>query len=533
MGRKASNRIFTLIFWGLFYLFIFALLLRNSYSYIDPDLGWHLKVGESIDQSGTVPHWNTYNFSYQGSWVDHEWLSDWLVYVVYAHQGYFALAVVFALLVVLALAILHLWARRAVPGAPPFMMAGLLLLGTVASLPHFGIRIQELGLLFLALWLLVVERYSREADWRWLSPLPGLMFLWSCLHASFLLGFALAIGWLAVRSAQLLMRRYRQREWLESSDSLSGRSIIVFLGFNLAAFGATLLTPYRAGLYSFLQSYHDSFYMGHIGEWLPQSRFPFLYQQILFLGLAALALGIYVYYSRRKERPWRLDLWTVALVGLFLYLGFKSRRHVPLLFVASFVLMVRAYAEAFRWPEGGRTSELAPVIKGYILFCLALAGLQQVVLTNYYSDPFSAPRYGYPREAVNFLKGSRELDGRRLFNEYAWGGYLIWNLPERKIFVDGRLPQLVLSDRTFLQEYLEFFRSPARAEEMLAKHEIELVLLPATDARVEYRSWEKHLFLLEEQAVNPPNRLRQYLAAADDWREIYRDEDAVIYSRSK
>ena len=26
------------------------------------------------------------------------------------------------------------------------------------------------------------------------------------------------------------------------------------------------------------------------------------------------------------------------------------------------------------------------------------------------------------------------------FSEYGWGGYLIWKMPEKKVFVDGRMP---------------------------------------------------------------------------------------------
>ena len=42
---------------------------------------------------------------------------------------------------------------------------------------------------------------------------------------------------------------------------------------------------------------------------------------------------------------------------------------------------------------------------------------------------------GYPAPAVRALAGSNGV----LLNEYDWGGYLIWVVPDRPVFIDGRL----------------------------------------------------------------------------------------------
>ena len=48
----------------------------------------------------------------------------------------------------------------------------------------------------------------------------------------------------------------------------------------------------------------------------------------------------------------------------------------------------------------------------------------------------------YPTAALPALTSSTGV----LFNEYDWGGYLIWSAPERPVFIDGRLFPFLADD---------------------------------------------------------------------------------------
>ena len=75
---------FLYILWGLFYFFLFSLLIENSFNYLDADLGWHIQVGKEIVTEKTVPRINHYNYTLEGTnWVDHEWLADALLYYIF------------------------------------------------------------------------------------------------------------------------------------------------------------------------------------------------------------------------------------------------------------------------------------------------------------------------------------------------------------------------------------------------------------------------------------------------------------------
>ena len=66
--------------------FIFFSFLYISAVSVDPDLGWHLKVGEWVFQNGQVPHADIYSHSMSGfQWVDHEWAPDLILFIFYSH----------------------------------------------------------------------------------------------------------------------------------------------------------------------------------------------------------------------------------------------------------------------------------------------------------------------------------------------------------------------------------------------------------------------------------------------------------------
>lgn len=523
---------FRKIFWIFFYFFVFGLLLRNSFNYLDPDLGWHLKVGQEIIQTGQIPHLNHYNYTFIGSWVDHEWLSNVYLYFIYSHWGYLALSIFFALLIVVTLILLNVAVRRRYPSIGLIIIAGLEAVGLVAALPHLGVRVQEIAWPFLLLLLLIIDHYERRKNWQTLLFLPPLFYLWSCLHASFLIGLFILAAWVIVAAGERILIKYYHPDWLETSH-LGGSELAVFAIGALISAGATLLTPYGLKLYIFLAGYRDSFYQTHIQEWLSQFVFPFQYWQLFYLALVVLAFFLYAYHALAKEKLFKIKLWTVFLLAVFIYLAFRSRRNFPLLFVASFIFMAGVYFTigqewAGRWTYSW---DLGKRWLGFcLILCLFLIGGSQLAVTRFTGDPFVSFCQDYPCGATTFLESHPAYDSWRLFDNYEWGGFLIWTFPRRLLFIDGRLPQVAFDGHSFLAEYLDFFKSGA-ASAKLSKYNIRLVMMPAKDRPLAAAPWEKFLFHITASELAVHNYLRAYLDNSPDWQIIYSDPTAVIYAR--
>jgi hypothetical protein len=65
----------------------------------------------------------------------------------------------------------------------------------------------------------------------------------------------------------------------------------------------------------------------------------------------------------------------------------------------------------------------------------------------------------------------------RLFNEFEWGGYVLYAWPEQRVFIDG---QTDFYGEALAREYANIYGSSARAENQLATHGIDLLLVRAS-----------------------------------------------------
>jgi hypothetical protein len=527
LGKKLN---FFVIFWVLFYFLIFGLLLRNSFSYLDPDLGWHLKVGDKISSTGLLPQANDYNYTFTGDWVDHEWLINLVSSEIYNNYGYLSLNIFFALVIILALVFLNIFVRRFFTKIPEWLLAALQFFCLVASLPNFGVRMQELGFLFLLLELIIIKKFSDDEKWTGLIWLPPLFFLWSNIHGSFLLGLGVLLVWLGVKAIerQLLVSRWQQ--YFIDNSIVKKKTLKIFLGFSAFAFVVTFLTPYGRELYSFLGEYHNTFYLGVISEWLSQFSFPFNYWQLSYLALVVFALGTYLY--KIKKNGEKADLWQLCLVFLFLILSFRSRRHFPLMVVATFPFLIKTLYEIFNL-ERIKWRPFKKRLKYLLLICLGLVGLNQYASLQIIVNPFTYFCSEYPCQATAFLQKNTQYNYLNILNEYNWGGYLIWVYPEKKLFIDGRIPQTEYAGHTFLEEYLEFLKVNGNYAEKLEQYDIGLVLIKTEDVIIKAKKWEKIIFWLKEKDLIFPNYLRQYLDSSSSWEKIYVDPLASIYLKIK
>lgn len=531
MLKLAKKNNFTLIFWVFFYFLIFSLLLRNSFSYLDPDLGWHLKVGEEIASTFKIPHLNNYNYTFNGNWVDHEWLINLISYEIYDNLGYFALNVFFVLIIILSLILLNIIVRRFFKKIPEALIALLQLFGALASLPQFGIRMQEFSFLFLILEIWIIEEFTVKKTFKPLIFLTPLFYLWANIHGSFLFGLSLLFIWPLVKIIERSFLLNVFKKYFSFERIIENKYLLIFLLFSFFSLGATLITPYGLELYSFLSGYSNTFYLKAIQEWLPQSVFPFNYTQISYLSLVTAILIIYLYNLRRNfASSEKINIWQLGLSLLMMVAAFKSRRNFPLMFAVTFLFLISPLVSSLDL-EKIKIPNLRKELKYFLLLAMFLSGVMNLLNFKTFKDPFSNFCSKYPCGAVDFLKNQEEYKNYNILNEYDWGGYLIWTYPEKKLFIDGRLPQVQYKDKTLMEEYFEFTKKNSNFESKLNEYDINLVLVNTQDYKIKAHNWERFLFWLNDDDLISPSYLRDYLESSGDWENVYRDSVASVYIR--
>ena len=112
---------------------------------------------------------------------------------------------------------------------------------------------------------------------------------------------------------------------------------------------------------------------------------------------------------------------------------------------------------------------------------------------------------GNPVQAVDFIR-STHLTGRML-NEYVYGGYLSWALPEQKVFIDGRAD--VYAWTGVFQDYGAWATLREDPNRLLDNYQIDWCLLSQSA---------------------PQARVLRYLPG---WSERYSDSQAVIFARDR
>jgi hypothetical protein len=161
------------------------------------------------------------------------------------------------------------------------------------------------------------------------------------------------------------------------------------------------------------------------------------------------------------------------LLAPLLYLAFTAQRQMLFFCFA---------ATAFL---GARLETLLSVRRRFEAPAPVRLPVALVLVVAAVASAFTAPsrpdERGYPSAALDALRAGKGV----LLNEYDWGGYLIFNLPERPVFIDGRyVPYL----GGVLDDYRAVVGLRSGWRELLDKYQVnELLLEPQRPLSVALR----------------------------------------------
>ncbi|MBI4491276.1 MAG: hypothetical protein HY690_00580 [Chloroflexi bacterium] len=435
---------------------LFLVFYNHFFANTDPDYWWHVRTGQYIYETGTLPRQDLYSYTAVGHpWVTHEWLTELLFYVVQQQMGYVGNVALFGLVGAFTWLAVYATCRRRGVGELGALV--LLLWGFGLAIGSANVRPQALTTLLLALSALLLTRY-KQGHPRALWLFPPLFALWVNLHGGYIIGLAL-LGLTVLGEAIALARR---------QPVAPLRPLVAVAALSALA---TLLNPhgFEALLYPFTYAGSANASMRYIVEWQsPDFHQPYF---LLFAGslLLSMALGLARRPLGATEALWMLGFALMAL---------QSVRHMALYaVVATPLLGARLQAEVPTF----RRSLAALQRPRLIAFTLPLvvAGAA-VLLPARAAQDGTGPQFGwepspatYPSGAVAYLRAHDP--GGNLFNEYGWGGYLVYQLyPQRRVFVDGRAD--VYGD-ALLDTYWAVVDLRPGWRQTLDRHDVRLVLV--------------------------------------------------------
>lgn len=457
----------------------------------DPDLWWHLRTGQLILETGAIPHTDPFSFTFQGQpWITHEWLTEVLIYGLYQLGGYGLLIITFALMVTAAFVLTYL---RCPQPSRPYLAALALLLGVFMSAPTFGVRPQMVSLLFTSVVLFLLDRYRQDPRLRYVLPLPLLMGPWVNLHGGYILGIGIIAVVLAGQFLEWVLAR-RTNSGEEAVPSL--RPVLVLAAVLATCIVATLANPSGVQIWAYpLRTLGNSTIRQYITEWQSPDFHNLNMLPLLVMILALVGLGM---AGRQRVR-----LPDLLLTLIFAFFALQSARHISLFALVAVPVLAEEVSSLVKVPATVRFPPrwvwLGPVL------ALAVLVLPAGRFIRSMTQQPQAESAGFPQKATDWILAHQPAGP--LFNDYNWGGYLIWRLGSAyPVFIDGRAQDVYTPD--FITQYANTVSGTPGWRDTFERYGIRLAL------------------------IQPDTALADALRHTPGWTVGYEDMQSVVFAFS-
>jgi len=463
---------------GLFLIGIFFLYLLPP---VDTDWGWHLFYGRHIFETRSVIRTNQTSFylpNYQ--WAHCYSLHQLISYTLFHFFGFWGIALLGSLVMTTTFFFLSKTHPKKNLSLVISSLFLILISQPTTSLGYRSQLFSILGVSFLYYLILNSQKFSLKTA----IGLAIVFGFWANLHGGFPLGISLLIFYTLERLGQ--------------GDKREVLNISLVIGLSLLA---TLINPFGWKIYQ--EIYRHSWYPLDrlIAEWVPPGKFHVLTLLLInSLVIITLITKKKAIKQLNKEKvPFLILSWV-----FFNFLAFKARRHLPFAGLASIQLILYLLPPL-------KVKKRAAV--SVILFISLAAIVWRLThfpdLGHDWDSICQLSRWTLPCQAAKYLKNQPDVC-KNIFNTYEWGGYLTWQLPQRKLFVDGRMPAWPTPEgKSPYTVYLEILQTKPGFNEKLLRYGADCIfILPNTFLDLELKKDKSY-----------------------PWKLIYQDPVSVIYQK--
>lgn len=458
-----------------------VLTVRSRFD--DPDMWWHLKTGQWIWTTRTIPTTDIFSYTTNHhAWVPHEWLSQVFIYCAYRLGGYSGLMLWLccftAAILIAGYALCCIYSGNA---KVSFVGAMTIWFFATAGL---AIRPQMIGYLLLIVELILIH-VGRTRDPRWFFGLPPLFAVWVNCHGSFFLGFLLAWIVLACFFVDFRMGLLT----CEPAPAHTRKTLTVALLFSVVALFLNPVGP-RQVLYPLDTMFHQSIQLSSVQEWMPLTM-----NSGRGLGFLLLLGCIFLIVLVQKSK---LSLEELGMLALGTWLAIGHRRMLFVFGILAAPILSRLLAPLWEGYDADHDLPLPnALLMAASLLILALGFPNRENLA-------SQVQAGSPVNAVDFIE-RHHLSGP-MMNDYIYGGYLIWAAPDHPVFVDGRGDVFEWSG--VLAEFGKWATLQENPNTLLDKYGVRFCVLARTSP------------------------MSQVLPLLPNWKSVYTDNMSTIFVRT-
>jgi len=473
-------------------LVVVTLVFGLSFKVIgDSDFGWHLRAGQYIVETKSIPKTDIFSFSEPNyPYIFQSWAAEALIYMSYKPLGLWGTSAFYALILTIFVFLIKRIVTLVAKSQPTPLF---LLFLTPIAYALAGGRTRVFGLLFLACLYFIFLKLERQ--FFKLLVLTIIIFaLWANFHASFILGiFILAI---------LAIQNYLQYR---------NKKIFLLIPASLAA---TLANPYflNAPKQAIQMSLNSSAIKAINPDWQPLTT---SYSTgWIFALMVAAALGLIAIFKIKTNKNNLFLLIILFLLSVFL----SSRFSIALL-----IFSAPLAQETLKFFKNKLIKQIlgSPPVRislTALIATLILLVTENILEINYsykslgnYSQflkthsPKRLAVSSWPYRANAYVE--KNLKGKRILNEANWGGFMLLVNKDRKVFYYGAMDNYIINGKSFAFEYLSIVNAEPGFETKLEKYKIDSIFLP------------------------PSYPLVVKLERNNNWEVVYKDSQAQIIKR--
>ncbi len=503
-------RHFQKLLYVLPYVVVFILSLFHP---SDPDLGWHLKYGEYFYQHGTLLRDNTFSTLMPDyHWANTSWLTDIISYTAYHLGGFFGLSLLGAFVVTMTF---HFFAKASKITLWEQTIVFPIMVYLEKPINEISFRGQQAVLLFLGVMLYLISLYEKKPKALWL--IVPLFWIWVNIDGEFLLGYVLFVLWIGLYIIKKLAEKIliftpqkgKAQKWFGFSwkklmQAISEEKNEISLLLTIAALSllATLINPFGYGLHMDAISHIGNPLLVDIGEYLPFSMYSQGWWNEVLVGIL-LMFGLFILSFRGKF----LQVFPILGGGLLLYLlSLQTLRYAWPAYYLLFPLL--AMTANFLRPDKKKITKISSSILLLIFLVIALwTRYPFTKYTNFRWDEYCQVQVLPCSSTSAEFMISHHLT-HNIYSLYGWGGWMIWNYPQAKPEIDGRMHLWAQNGYSAFTNYYSI--------------EQDISDIDNTTYNVAYMSPGKPVY----------KRLIQ-LSREGNWKEVYQDNVSAIFVRTE
>ncbi len=475
-------------------IFLFLALYAGVWLLGDGDTGYHIRAGEYILKTLSVPRHDIFSFRSPAlPWTAHEWLSEVIMALIYKVSGLTGVVLFYAFLIAFTYYLLFKVVRTYQGDYVTKIL--IIILAIASSQIHWLARPHIFSLLLLVIWYYLLDLYQyRHRNYLYLLPL--IMLAWVNLHGGYIVG----VGLVGIYLLDNLIKMFGA-EGAEKKIYTRKTAVLGMTG--AACLVVSLINPYGYHILLFpFKLTSNKFIMDNVNEFLSVNFHEAIeFKYMFFFMLAVFALS-------KKG----LNFVELMLMLLFTYMALYSARYIPLFGIITAPILATQTGLLFDQRNGRlarffkeRASRIARVdysARGF-LWPFAAVMLVVILLAGH------KIHYGFDGKikavaAVDFLK-KEHLKGH-VFNNDEFGDYLIYAAwPEYKVFFDGRSDMYGVKN---MKEYFKLTRLEPGWQDVLKKYDINWIF------------------------YNTGSALSTFLLQRPEWKLIYADKVADIFVRN-